>query len=414
VQYVGSKDESGSGKHRLEANSSMAMVRSRVFDRMPNSDDSFGVQTEVLTITAPLQRTDEDGNPRPPVIGEKQQRDGFQVRDLSCMKPGLHYMPGQAIPYARMAFDGNPNVAGQRDFWRRVFAVPLGRAKARLLLNYGLVHTSANAQNFLLGFDGDKLQQFVARDVGDTSWHDDYINQYLKGSVGGKSAHHAFDEEHQVFITHPKTHPTPGSYHLLRETSDTAYPPPFIMRLATNTLLTHDFAKVLRERHGWTNPDVYLFTTGVLDGFREFIEEAFNLGKLYPAQPNPLPSGDIRRFGIFGAYPTPKGRVDGVERWPGYEALVTELLQDTADNLFNKAAQVRKFGVGVQQNEEQMLANAFAFGDADYICTLINAEEILMCAGLEIRLGIRAQTRDTGINARLVEHFGGTWPKVVS
>jgi len=181
VNYVGSHFEGEkAGKQRLEANCSMAMLRSQVIDSMPNNDYTLGVQTEVLAITAPITIVDDTTKER-----RKARRDGFQVRDLSCMQRGLDYSPGQAIPYARANFDNlgtcdpkKPTIIGnlqlQCDFWRRNFAVPLGRAKARLFLNYGLMHTSANAQNFLVGFNGYVPKQLVpARTAFTSLWHDE-------------------------------------------------------------------------------------------------------------------------------------------------------------------------------------------------------------------------------------------------
>src|SRR6185503_19543084 len=115
----------------------MAMLRSRLIRSLPNIDPTFGLQLELLTITAPLT----NGN-----------RDGFQVRDLSCLAPNLMYVPGQAVPYVRTMVDHAASADDQCTFWRNNFAIPLGRAKARLFLNYGLIHTSANAQNVVLGF----------------------------------------------------------------------------------------------------------------------------------------------------------------------------------------------------------------------------------------------------------------------
>jgi hypothetical protein len=62
----------------------------------------------------------------------------------------------------------------------------------------------------------------------------------------------------------------------------------------------------------------------------------------------------------------------------------------------------------MKENEEKGFASSFD----DHICTLLNAEEILMCAGLEIKLGIRGKPQDD-IHKRLVELFKGAWPKVV-
>ena len=376
VKYVGSNDESGAGKHRLEANCSLAMLRSEVIESLHNSDQTFGIQTEVLTITAPM--TDEETG--------QITRDGFQVRNLSCMRSGLQWMPGQAIPYGRAAFDHVPqskdspekDADKQCEFWRKAFAVPLGRAKARLFLNYGLVHTSANAQNFLLGFGGFKigqpvLQQFVARDIGDTSWHDDYLTNYVGHVAYGKKVCKAFEKEKGSAIRH-----------ILRETTSSAYPPPRMVRLAAYSVLTHDFAKTLKDKHRWTDAHVYKFATGILDGFREFMQEAFDLGNLYPVDPDPkfLSDTAIRNFGVDGKYPYPWSPRQETPREKAYKKIVDNLLLKAPDALFSNAAWVRQRG-------EQHDFDAFKTSSDDGICHLINAEEILLCAGLEVRLRVR-------------------------
>ncbi len=421
VKYVGSKDESGFGKNRLEANCSLAMHRSEVIESMPNKDETFGVQTEVLTITAPFEKApstfsvgdlvdvpslagklkqpadsvsiylkgllsreaakalekyqDAHSDPKPlqgvlvedlnriidgpsihdvarftgvilrpetqHLLTQKPQeealvrlnrllledaypleisqksfivRDGFQVRDLSCMRPGLDYIPGQAIPYARATFDKLTNGSAPRqnadeqcDFWRKVFAVPLGRAKARLFLNYGLVHTSANAQNFLLGFQGNNCIQFVARDIGDTSWHDDYIEKYFAADTPIRNAFQKEKTSKEV-------------RHLLRETSSGAYPPPRIVRLAAYSVLTHDFATVLKDKakgNGWSKGQIYTFTTGILDGFRDFVQQASGLGQLYPESPGGLGDGPVEEYMTC---PTDGGRGASLLHWAAIDA----------------------------------------------------------------------------------------------
>ncbi|MBU2983856.1 hypothetical protein KO528_00705 [Saccharophagus degradans] len=388
VDYVGSQAEGGFGKNRLEANCSMAMLRSEVIEAMPNTDPSFGVQTEVLTITAPTSMTDKNG---------KLVRDGFQVRNLSCMKPGAAYIPCQAIPYARNKFDREIQPADQCESWRNNFAISLGRAKARLFLNYGLIHTSANAQNFLLGFNGNTLAQFVARDVGDTSWHDDYLTRYFSESPTrvARFAYLAFQSEAQSAVKH-----------VLHETSSGDYPPPHIVRLATNSVLTHDFGKVLIDNHNWTSALLYNFATGILDGFKAYIQEALNTGDLYPQQAGVLSDEQILAYGTEGKYPTPKPLLTE------YKNQVNGLLKQDASALFAKAARVRERAIQAMNNNEET-----TFGsNEDKISTLLNAEEILLCAGIEKKLGIAPNTTSSfDITQRLDSLTAkGNWPKIVT
>lgn len=350
VDYVGSKFEGpgGGGKHRLEANCNMAMDRSDVMLQAGNRDGSFGIQGELLTITAPLR-----GVPIP--------RDGFQVRDLSCLRPGLDYVPGHALPFARAHFEQGDGPQAQMGFWRRSFAVPLGRAKARMMLNYGLVHTSANAQNFVLGFRGDRLEHFVIRDVGDTSWHDTYLTNVLKGG----SLHGAYS-----CMRAESQHPT--QQHTLRVTGGGDYPPPDIVRLAAVSVLTHRWG----HNMGWSHEQQRSFTQGVYDGFRAYINEVFRLGVDYPspvgvAFRNRL--GDHRiltELGFQCRYPYfPFNHVSQGQ----YRQRITELQATSAGDLLQQAAWVRKRG-------RELLA---ARPGESRLKEVLNAEEALLCGAVD-------------------------------
>jgi hypothetical protein len=390
VSFVGSFNEGLHGKNLLEANSSMAMRRSEVIASMYNSETTFGMQTELLTITAPLT----DGG-----------RDGFQVRDLSCLKTGLAYVPGSAIPYARATFDGKEDndPGGQCEFWRTAFAVPLGRAKARLFLNYGLLHTSANAQNFLVGFNGQLPEQFVTRDVGDTSWHDDYLTRYIQDVPSGKKAYSSCQDEGMAEI-----------YHMLGKTSSKAYPPPHMIRLAAYEVIGHGFdekllsplktenqASSIKDGCGWTELHVYHFATGVLDGFRSFMKEAFDFGELYPLELDNLEDTEIKTCGEQGPYPYETRPV----KMQQYEALVGRLKNESADVLMGKAAAVRRRGTAAMGNDKQ------AFGRYPFRI-LLNAEEAFLCGGLEVKLGLWGE-KDGHVAERLVKLFEGAWPKII-
>ncbi|MEM9490549.1 MAG: hypothetical protein AAGC55_15485 [Myxococcota bacterium] len=360
VSFVGSHYEGrGSGdKHLLESNSTMAMVRSDAIRVLRNTDNTLGVQTEILTVTAPCR------------LG----RDGFQVRDLSCMLAGHDYLPGQAIPYAGQHFDGGRGVAQSVESWRTKFAIPLGRAKARMLLNYGLIHTSANAQNFVLGFERDQVRQFVLRDLGDTSWHDDYIDTYLGGV--GPSIVEALRQERADQVRH-----------LLHATSSGAYPAPHIVRLAANSVLTHGFG----ENAGWNSGQRHRFVTGIFDGFLSYIEECLGIGAVYPQAQGQLQRSDMIALGDQVCYPHTLD--DGV-----YRRSVEELVRRDPADLLGQAAQVRQLDAqGLTDNQ---------------LRALINAEEALLCAAVEALLSRPADAR--AINNRLRQLFTrGDWPAVV-
>jgi hypothetical protein len=94
---------------------------------------------------------------------------GFVVRDLSPLQDGHYYFPALSIPFA-----GGPiaalNDKGTVEFWGEAYARALGRAKARLLVRYGLQMETPNAQNVLIQLDR-RLRPtgvIVFRDVSDS------------------------------------------------------------------------------------------------------------------------------------------------------------------------------------------------------------------------------------------------------
>ena len=397
VSYVGSKNERSS-KARLEDSCHMAMHRSECINSMANNDYSFGVQTEVLTITAPI--TVDQGE------GPVDTHDGFQVRDLSCMQTGLDYLPCQAIPYALEHFDAAQTAAAQCAFWRQAFAVPLGRAKARIFLNYGLIHQSANAQNFVLGLlSGTNLvTQFAVRDVGDTCWHDRYVHHYFKDVAQGQVAYDKFMIEEADMRLGPFDESL--HYYCLESTSDKEYPPPFIVRLAANALLTHDFAATLKARHAWSDAQIYEFTTGILDGFWAYFRAAFQWNDPVrgPEMEKIEIDSLIKVYGTSGKYPY--GKI--ADR---YRGRIENALKLPETKLADASAQIRRRGLALQPDET---AQFIGTGADDYICTLINAEELLLCARIEKKLGTHAGgVRDELVAIRIRELLAGQWPKVV-
>ena len=407
VSFVGSKNERAH-KALLEDSCYMAMHRSECINSMRNNDPSFGVQTEVLTITAPI------------TIGEGDEkietRDGFQVRDLSCMQRDLDYLPAQAIPYARQYFDQDSvddtaliarQIADQCAFWRQAFAVPLGRAKARMFLNYGLIHQSANAQNFVLGFNKGTSQvaQFVVRDVGDTCWHDRYVDRYLNGAPQGKVAYDKFrleEDDKNLGLQSNFLH-----FYCLEQTSDKDYPAPFIVRLAANALLTHQFDCFLKERPGWNDAQIYELATGILDGFWNYCREAMLWEE--PADGPEMESYEvdalIKLCGKFGMYPY------GTEK-AKYQERVEAALKMSEAKLAQAATQIRRRGRALQEDEYIKFKG---IGDANHICTLLNAEELMPCARIEKKLGTwMGGAHDQDIATRIRELLAGKWPKVIS
>jgi hypothetical protein len=94
---------------------------------------------------------------------------GFLVRDLGPLADGSHWLPGLSIPFRGPAI---ARMHGDRfeELWARHYAEPVGRAKAKLLLRYGLEYVTPNPQNLLVQLDS-RLRPTGAialRDLGDT------------------------------------------------------------------------------------------------------------------------------------------------------------------------------------------------------------------------------------------------------
>ncbi|MEZ4332298.1 MAG: hypothetical protein R3F35_11125 [Myxococcota bacterium] len=102
------------------------------------------------------------------VVLERGGETGFLVRDLRRFQDGCYSLPALSLPFV------GPQLARARGesfarFGRRHYATPVGRAKARLFLRYGLGFETPNPQNLLLRFDPTlrPLPDIVFRDVGD-------------------------------------------------------------------------------------------------------------------------------------------------------------------------------------------------------------------------------------------------------
>jgi len=153
------------------------------------------------------QRVRQGAPPFPP---QPAFGDGYQIRSLRGMKHDKQYFPPTSIPFVKIASGridansicrvshGGEQVAGagqdsatkagmprsealfeQLDapewitFWQTHYAEPLARAKATLLLRYGLQGFGGNAQNFLLEMDnGLPNGRIIVRDMGDYALHD--------------------------------------------------------------------------------------------------------------------------------------------------------------------------------------------------------------------------------------------------
>ncbi|HVH97198.1 MAG TPA: hypothetical protein VM869_00745, partial [Enhygromyxa sp.] len=176
VVWVGIRNQQGVHKDKLEENCIVACLRSdlvverdRVARRNPRTDPDLLVQTELLSMT---ERDPNDA---------ESFGDGVQVRDLSVLDPSKLYIPPISIPFLDRGMQQLERRFSccdderWRNFWRDAYARPLGRAKAILLLRYGLQMGSPNAQNWLLEFEPGDPPTFtgrvVVRDLGDAYLH---------------------------------------------------------------------------------------------------------------------------------------------------------------------------------------------------------------------------------------------------
>ena len=158
------------GKDVLETNSIDACLRSDLVTYIDEqvghdsaSDPHLLLQKELLTVTEvnPGNR-DEPG-------------DGFQVRDIACLDPGMRYLPPISIPFLdlelterRSRYEALDD-RGWVEFWEKAYAANLGRAKALFLLRYALQMGSPNGQNFLIELTPalKPTGRIVMRDLGD-------------------------------------------------------------------------------------------------------------------------------------------------------------------------------------------------------------------------------------------------------
>ncbi|XXF80091.1 hypothetical protein P2318_10170 [Myxococcaceae bacterium GXIMD 01537] len=159
VQWVGTEEQTSTGKDLLEHNSVLAMDRSNLIAEVRKVYKKEALearyQIEVLCV----------------LLGKNNSWDGFQVRELSG-EPGEVWFPALAIPSHGKSFAKNFGATDKwEEFWLRNFAIPLGRAKAEMLLFFGLQHMTANAQNMLVVFDPKSRKNarcVTLRDIGDT------------------------------------------------------------------------------------------------------------------------------------------------------------------------------------------------------------------------------------------------------
>jgi hypothetical protein len=157
---------------------------------------------------------------------------------------------------------------------------------------------------------------------------------------------------------------------------------------------------------------LHRFAGGILQGFRNYIEAAlFDGSPLYRPAALRSRKDDLaaleqdatarrrrrladeyslyKHLGVAGKFPSCPNKV------PQYKAKVLEAVALTSALAFEQAEAVRQLGACLGADDFG------ALGD-DALDILINAEELLMCAGLETQLGLaKGQRRDPRIAAIL-------------
>ncbi len=110
-----------------------AMLRSRHFAAV---DRRFGADNVLIKMVDVFA-----------IIDEKSGNE-ILVRDISKLSDGNYHLPGLSIPYVGREIAAINN-AEFTQFWADNYASVLGRAKARMLLRYGLQMDTPHGQNFL-------------------------------------------------------------------------------------------------------------------------------------------------------------------------------------------------------------------------------------------------------------------------
>ncbi len=148
------RTELQAAKANLSDDIDSALVRSEYLDRLDvaiGTDDRVVMLREILT------------------AAESESGNGFVVRELTPLMDGHYYVPALSIPYAGEGI-ARANGAAFAEFWGKAYADTLGRAKARLLVRYGLQMVTPNSQNMLIQLDRGlrPTGRIVFRDVSDS------------------------------------------------------------------------------------------------------------------------------------------------------------------------------------------------------------------------------------------------------
>ena len=375
-------------KETLEKNAVLAMNRSALMQTSPPGDPSFALQTEVFTL---LDRGIENR-------AQKGSTNlSFQIRDLSCFKKAYHYLPAHTIPYVPDGFWHasvpeqleSGDVGEKVDFWVNNFSRPLGRAKAALFLRYGLFHATANAQNFVLGFDQqNRLRHFIMRDIGDTHWHDAYIEHIGTSANGAPQKQCLLDELANEDMAQTLELPaTAGPYGTLG---------PKMLRLTPDAIIKHGFDTLVKNAGADREPLLKLkLAAGVLDGFRSFIFEMFDVPlfwgteyavdkMIYDKMCTPEYVQKVRD----GSYPT------HTDKYAAYQNSVTFFKGKSFDELMQMANIIRSWRATFLEFLLKQRSN-FAIEDTvqfEEICLCLATEKLIARKDLNVYWGKLGET----------------------
>jgi hypothetical protein len=102
-------------------------------------------------------------------LEDKASGNGIVVRDLRPLMNGNYFLPALSIPYAGESI-AKLNGKTVDEFFGKEYAEKLGRAKARLLIRYGIQMETPNSQNMLIEFDRSMRPtgRLIFRDVSDS------------------------------------------------------------------------------------------------------------------------------------------------------------------------------------------------------------------------------------------------------
>lgn len=142
-----------------------ALVRSRYIKEM----DSQTTEDEILILLHEVA-----------TVEDVATGSGYIIRDLGPLQDGNYYLPAFSIPFAGLEI-AQKNNREFLEFWKENFAKQVGRAKAHLMLRYGIQMETPNAQNILIQLDKNfrPTGKIVFRDLSDS-----FLIDHIAKSIG--------------------------------------------------------------------------------------------------------------------------------------------------------------------------------------------------------------------------------------